>query len=138
MMYSKMPPFLFSADKLPKGYKLTEGIKVQQKAGSFAAGWTIYFRVIGDDIWINSRHFFREAGTPYKKKHSIIYIKNYRDYPANYVCSFFTGIPLFASALMKFYKDNGCWLGYTYPVLRKPGEKQSKQLLTTSKKCDTI
>ena len=113
------PRWAFPVDKLPKGYKWSDGVKYSKKGGKREAAETYVFLPIGADLYIKRGN--GDCGMPginIKEKTTFLQIINFRDLTAN---EFLQGIdysPFFRSSALYFWKQNGLPLGWAEPCLK--------------------
>lgn len=114
------PRWAFPVDKLPKGYKWSDGIKYKKKKfGMRDDAETYVFLPIGADLYIKRGN--GDCGMPginIREKVTFLQIINFRDLTAN---EFLQGIdysPFFRSSALYFWRQNGLPLGWAEPCFK--------------------
>ena len=124
-------------NRLPKGYKWSDGTKYSLKSGKYCVGESYVLYIISDDIYIKG--FYRNTSilaydendvlklykAPKEICNQVVAIKNWQSMNIHDILPYLYErvSPFFQSCLMKFWKENGGKVGLMVPVLRDLEEK---------------
>lgn len=122
-------------NKLPKGYKWSDGTKYSYKSGKRNSGESYILCIINADIYIKG--FYRNASiwatdknndnklksykAPKEICNQVVVIKNWQSMNIHEILPYLYEeiSPFFQSCLMEFWKENGGRVGLMVPVLRE-------------------
>lgn len=113
------PTMMFAEKKLPKGYKWTDGILVEEAGGGRNGKGKLkyYLLIIGDDLWVKGKDIGL-PGTAYNEN-SFVRVEDFRKWNGNEIADFFGG--RIGDKIKEIYKDEGLGLG-AIPKILKPLE----------------
>lgn len=137
------PDWITAADKLPKGYKWTDGYKYQIKAGKNWDSRSYTLLPAGDDLYIsglldkmytmayldadgeyyarNNADGTRELKYLVKRNKQICVIRRWKDLPATEVLTGLHAImtPMLETAILETWHKHGAWLGYNKTLIEQ-------------------
>lgn len=112
------PSWAFPANKLPKGYKWSDGTKYRKKGGKKSDAELYTFLPVGNDLYIKSG-----AGEPMMPglnahEKTFLRIINFRTVTANKFLQKIEGSSFFRECVLKYWKESGVRLGWVEPCLK--------------------
>lgn len=127
------PDWFEITNKLPKGYKWSDGTKYSYKAGHYHSGESYVLKIINNDLYIKGVYrnacFYGHDGNnklklykvPKEICNQVVMIKNWQSMNIHDILPYLYegSSPFFQNCLMKFWKQNGGKVGLMVPVLRE-------------------